>query len=255
MTSVTNRVKSVPQPRGGYLSSKLFVKQQLDSKRELVDEPNMRGGSALGITVDYFSRFMLGENPRQAWQISLAGAEMIDQSETADKLLAQITGLNDQSLQAAYRLAGFDVVRRSGLAHFQNVMGPDFELSTADLTNLTILVERVMAFFDQFGKPIHSGMVFAGGYTNVISTGDADFMASETLWDLKVVKSNVLNKNNKLQILVYYLMGLHSIDEADYLQLDSIGFFNPRENAVYRCKISTIPDEVIDEVTTKVIGY
>ena len=52
--------------------------------------------------------------------------------------------------------------------------------------------------------------LFEGGYTNTVSAGDGDFTTADTLWDFKVSKMPV-KKENTLQLLMYWRMGLHSI--------------------------------------------
>ncbi|MHA8111302.1 hypothetical protein ACYATP_07475 [Lactobacillaceae bacterium Melli_B4] len=255
MVNVTSRVKQVTQPRGGYVPSKLFKKIPLDDDYTLNPNEDSHKGTLIGLTVDYFSRFLLGASKQSSWGVSLIGADTLNATETADQLLSEIDGLNDQSLQAAYRLSGFDVAKRANSSDYRDVMGPEFTLSAPELSNLKILINRVMHFFNKFGKPTKSGMTFQGGYSPVISSGDADFMTIDTLWDLKVLRSNTLDKKYKLQILVYYLMGLRSFDEADYQSIEYIGLFNPRENVAYRCDINDIPEEVIRAVENDVIGY
>lgn len=85
---------------------------------------------------------------------------------------------------------------------------------------------------------IQDGFTFEGGYTDIITTGDGDFLTENTLWDFKVTKTNPTNKHT-LQLLVYYLMGKQS--KHDYFDnIDSIGIFNPRLNNAYTLDIDTL---------------
>ncbi|PFD55467.1 hypothetical protein CN271_31405, partial [Bacillus cereus] len=59
---------------------------------------------------------------------------------------------------------------------------------------------------------------------------------------------------NRTQLLIYYLMGVHSI-HSEFKQIENLGIFNPRLNKVYLLPISTISNEIINEVNTTVIGY
>lgn len=54
---------------------------------------------------------------------------------------------------------------------------------------------------------------------------------------------------------MYYLMGVHSIHEEDFLDIENIGIFNPRLNTVYLLKISDISQETIKAVSEQIIGY
>lgn len=49
-------------------------------------------------------------------------------------------------------------------------------------------------------------------------------------------------------------MGVHSI-HTEFKQIENLGIFNPRLNKVYLLPISTISNEIINEVNTTVIGY
>ena len=49
-------------------------------------------------------------------------------------------------------------------------------------------------------------------------------------------------------------MGLHS-KNLDFSKINKIGIYNPRLNKIYIKLIEDIPAEIIDEVSTKVIGY
>lgn len=49
-------------------------------------------------------------------------------------------------------------------------------------------------------------------------------------------------------------MGCHSI-HPEFKNIKKLGLFNPRMNKVYIAAIASIPQAVIDEVSTEVIGY
>ena len=49
-------------------------------------------------------------------------------------------------------------------------------------------------------------------------------------------------------------MGLHSI-HPEFKNIEFLGIYNPRLNCVYRLNVTQIPNEVISEVSAKVIGY
>ena len=48
---------------------------------------------------------------------------------------------------------------------------------------------------------------FEGGYTNIVSSGDGDYLTEDTLWDFKVSKEEPKSKYT-LQLLMYYIMGV-----------------------------------------------
>lgn len=115
------------------------------------------------------------------------------------------------------------------------------------------MVERSLCFFDLYGPLVKDGFNFLGGYTDTIDKGDGDFLTKDTLWDFKVTKT-APNKDHTLQVLVYYIMGLHSYD-PDFLSIENLGFYNPRKNIVYQLPVFDIPLELIQTVEREVIGY
>lgn len=123
----------------------------------------------------------------------------------------------------------------------------------AAISNIRLMVERSLKFFEEYGPVVLDAPTFEGGYTEIVSAGDGDFLTEDTLWDFKVSKKPPTNKHT-LQALMYFLMGKHSIhDEFD--SVENIGFYNPRLNTVYRMAVSDIAPEVIEEVESEVIGY
>jgi len=65
---------------------------------------------------------------------------------------------------------------------------------------------------------------------------------------------SVNNSGYTLQLLVYYIMGMHSIHK-EFKSIKNLGIYNPRMNKVYTIDIGTISKLVIVEVSKEVIGY
>ncbi|MEX2804698.1 hypothetical protein AB3329_06235 [Streptococcus sp. H31] len=250
MVSVTQRISAIKQPRGGYLPSKMFAVQELTDGKELNEVENLHA-VLIGICVDYLTRFMNGAAKEEAFRVSLAGAILIEKHKIASKLLDGVIGLDDSSIINACKLSGFDVVYRLGRARYKPVeeISPD----KATIDNIRIMVERSLAFLEKFGPVKKDGFSFEGGYTDTIDSGDGDFLTADTLWDFKVSKRDI-NKDQTLQLLVYYLMGVNSIYD-EFQMIDKLGIFNPRQNKVYLLKIDKIPDETIELISSDVIGY
>ena len=250
MASVTQRIANVQQPRGGYLPMRLFRKEKLDDRLVLNEKENI-SAALVGMAVDYLTRFMTGDEAEKAFHISLLGAEIIGESNQAKRLLAKVTGLDDRSITAACKLVGFDVCCRASSAAYKPVqeINPD----AATIENIRIMVDRSLYFWDVYGPVIYSDITFEEGYTQTVGEGDGDFVTEDTLWDFKVSKTAPTSKHS-LQILMYYIMGLHSTHE--YLKhISNLGFFNPRLNMVYICPVSSISSEVIAEIEDQVICY
>ena len=110
-----------------------------------------------------------------------------------------------------------------------------------------------MDFFKQNGPVIKFEYKFDGGYTKVISAGDGDFMTEDTLWDFKVSKNEPTNQHT-FQLLIYYIMGLHSI-YPEYKKIKYLGIYNPRLNKSYKYSVDKLSSETIQRIEEEVIGY
>ena len=94
------------------------------------------------------------------------------------------------------------------------------------------MVNRGVNFLKRFSE-VKTGMTFEGGYTNIVVNGDCDYLTDNSLIDFKVLRGNVTN-NHTLQILMYYLMGLHSINSSEFQKVKWLALFNPRKNVVFK---------------------
>ena len=250
MASVTQRIKEIKQPKGGYISPSSMQKIQLKDDFELNEFENIHA-SLIGLVVDYMTRYLNGTPKEKAFFISLLGAEKITETKNAKYLLDKIQGLDDESIICACKLVGYDVCFRAGIAFYKPVV--DINPDNNTIFNIKIMIERSLNFFTQYGPIIQDGITFEGGYTSTINAGDADFLTENTLWDFKV--SNSAPKTaHTLQLLVYYLMGKRS-NNSNFNSINNIGIFNPRKNVIYLKSISEIDTEIIKEVEQKVICY
>lgn len=256
MYSVVQRINAIKQPRGGYIPPKMLTATQLGTGEEELQETDFPAGLT-GMAVDYLSRFTLGDAPEEAFHISLLGAQALQNAtgipavEQALGYCSEITGLDDASITRACQLSGYDVCFRAGLMGYKPV--EDIQPDEAAISNIRTMVERSLNFFEQYGPVVLDGPTFEGGYTDVVSTGDGDFLTEDTMWDFKVSKKPPTNKHT-LQVLMYYLMGKHSIHK-EFDSVDKIGFFNPRLNTVYQMSVSDISPETIKTIEEEVIGY
>ena len=262
MYSVTKRISMIKQPYGGYLNKKQFDIIAIDDGIILNETENIHG-SLVGLAVDYLTRFMMGTSVEEAFKISLQGAMCLDlflnsvtgkkgiALKNAQKLLKGIKGLDDESISNACKLVGYDVCFRAGIIGYRPVeeINPDFNT----IRNIVVMVQRSLVFWERYGPIIKDGFTFEEGYTDIISSGDGDYLTKDTLWDFKVSKDEPKSKYT-LQLLVYYLMGCHSI-HPEFDKIEKLGIFNPRKNKVYLAKISMISPEVMEKVSREVIGY
>ena len=250
MVSVTQRIKQIKQPRGGYLPIKTFTVTTLDDGQGLNPEESIVA-SLVGTAVDYLSRYMDGTSVEEAFEISLLGARAMRMEAKVFGLLDDVKELDDLSIIKACQLAGFDSAFRADPLAYRPVekIVPD----QATIANIRIMVERSLSFFKAFGPVTADGFTMEGAYTATVTTGDGDFLTKDTLWDFKVTTSKP-NKDHTLQLLIYYLMGRRSI-HPEFQTIENLGIFNPRQNTIYQLPISEISDQVIKEVETNVIGY
>ena len=262
MYSVTKRISMVKQPYGGYLNKKQFDITTIDDGKILNEKENIHA-SLIGLAVDYLTRFLMGTSAEEAFKISLQGALCLDlflnnasdkkglALRNAKKLLKGIKGLDDESVNNVCKLVGYDVCFRAGIMGYKPVeeINPDSDT----IGNIVIMVERSLTFWKEYGPIIKDGFTFEGGYTDIVSSGDGDYLTRDTLWDFKVSKEEPKSKYT-LQLLMYYIMGCHSI-HPEFKQIEKLGIFNPRKNKVYIANISLISPEIIEKVSRDVIGY
>ena len=249
MSSVTKRVKEIKQPRGGLVRPRDFEVIKFEDNKVLLEE-NLYGGTVATV-VDYMTRFIIEGSVEKAFEISIKGAKVVNQQGKATRLIDQIKGIDDTSIKAACKLVGYDVCYRQGGYHFKGVdaLVPDENT----INNIKVMIERSQAFIDKYGPIVKYGFTFKGGYTDIVTTGDGDFLTKDTLWDFKVSKQSPTTAHT-LQLLMYYLMGKRSV-YREFDNITKIGIFNPRLNAVYIMDTDKIPDNVIGTVEKDIIGY
>lgn len=205
----------------------------------------------IGLTVDYLTRLLLNPSAgaKEAFKISLMGANRANKLMLAKMLVDQIHDLDDQSIAAAINLVKYDSVLRSGFIPEDTILVPDEDT----IYNVKEMVTRSLNFFEKYGPVKLDSFTFPGGYIDKITSGDGDFLTADTLWDFKVLKANI-KPQHTLQLLVYYLMGINSIHDK-FQSLKKLGIFNPRLNMVYSMELNSIPEEMIKLVSKDVVGY
>lgn len=257
MLSVTQRIKSVSQPRGGYVPKSLFTVETYNDFNELKDV-NVTLSSIQGMAVDYLTRFMITKDKVKSFAISIEGAKKIDDAYENDNeirkvlsLLDKITGLDRESVINACKIVCYDSAFRMGLKSYQPA--EDVEFSDELFENIPILVNRCLLFIEKVGPIIKDEVTFEGGYTALVSSGDGDYLTQNVLIDLKVSK-NAFSIKWSLQLLMYYILGIHSIYK-EFLNIKKLCIFNPIKNKSYICNINDISNETKFKVSHDVLGY
>lgn len=268
MTSVTQRIKQIKQPRGGYIPPKLMEVHELEDGQELASSENIHP-ALMGMVIDYLTRLAGGTPAHEVFTVGLAGARTLGGQDwqTANALADSLVPgeINDASIGAACRLANYDVVRRVG-AHMYNpnaTVVPD----AATMGNIKIMVGRSLDFFEQWGPVVRDGFTFEGGYTDTVLTGDGDFLTHDTLWDFKVSVKGSTNIFT-LQLAMYLMLGLRSAlanrDQdsglgvgynREFLPVRQLGIFNPRLNTIYRLRTIAVSEEIWRAIAETVVGF
>lgn len=269
MSSVTVRIKEIKKediirPRGGYVPLSDFDITEKDDGNILQSE-NI-SPSLVGTVVDYMTRYMVCGSKEEAFFISIMGykrkimlkgkmavLEDFENKTDAMSLCKNIRNLTDKSIISACRLATYDIwVRNPMVAMARDI--PFVEPDMQTIQNIRTMVERSLAFFEEYGKITANGFNFeTDGYTDLVTSGDGDFLTKDTLWDFKVSKSKP-SSDDILQIIMYYYMGKHS-KKSIFDDIQYIGIFNPRLNTVYRFKMDNIFPKFKKIIETKIIGY
>lgn len=261
--SVTQRIKGIKgtvnpigQPYGGFLPVKTMEKVILSDQKPPFDHTQEQpSAGTIGTAVDYLTRFNLTQDAQASFHISLLGANRLEKIPMAEDLLANLHGLDDTSIKAALRLAGFDVAYRAGLAGYRPV--EDMVISTEAVANIRWMVERSLFFFEKYGPIVCDEPTFSpDGYTRIVWYGDGDFTTATTMWDFKTSIKPPTSAHT-LQLLMYWIMARMSGQEQ-YNTLTSIGIYNPRMDTVWQYHLDPAnPEDVerIRNVRDYVLGY
>ena len=252
MYSVTYRIKEVQQPRGGFLPISQFECINLDDEESYILHDECYNPSLLGTVVDYLTRFMLTKDAFMSFHFSVIAAESVKGKGFVQQLCSSITGLGKDSILSACELASYDVFYRNPInALTYSYSAPD----EYTISHIRRMVERsVKAIMED--HPLQMiGITFEEGYSEIVSSGDADYLTENTLWDMKVSKRQQPTAEETLQLLMYYIMGCHSIHSEQFKKLSYIAIFNPRYNSIFRCSIQNISAELIQYIEDNVICY
>ncbi|WP_424320442.1 hypothetical protein ACPD8N_06675 [Lacticaseibacillus chiayiensis] len=103
MAKVTQRIKQIKQPRGGYINPKVMQAREYDDGRSLSDKENL-AATTMGLVVDYMTRFMLNHDVLEAFDIPIRGARIFGRENDVMQQLNLIKGLDDVSIKAAARI-------------------------------------------------------------------------------------------------------------------------------------------------------
>lgn len=288
---ITQYNSEVGQPRGGLIKPSMMTCTAIDDEHSVLDHKieNLHA-SVIGMAVDYLSRLArvrtaqdeFSDSVRDVFRVSLRGAERIDAvyagsgvAAAAEDAVASIgffktdrgvvmAVIDDNTVRAACQLAGYDMGGRNDPRLWNPEHGAAGRVpDQITITHVAIMLARTQAFFAEYGPVTQDGFVFAdpmrfllgerGGYTDLVDSGDGDFLTADTLWDMKVSASKP-TKDHTLQLLMYFLMGKESGLPA-FAELTHVGLFNPRLGTIHRLAVADVPLGTIETIRRDVIGY
>ena len=253
MLSVKKRIKTITQPRNGFLPRASFQSITHDDGLAIDTTPAsyLAYTSTQGTAVDYLTRFLCGAPKEKAFAIPLLGAQVVGEVDQASELLKRIHGLNRSSIVAACQLTGYDAAYRRGESFFRGTQSikPDRTI----ISNIETMVHRSLSFLEKHKPVVSVGFTFEGGYTTLVSSGDGDFLTADGLWDFKTSQREPTPEDT-LQILMYYILGYHSV-YPEFKRLNTIGIFNPYLYRSYEIRVEEIPDAVLRQVSHDVLGF
>lgn len=260
-TTVTGRIREVKQPRGGLIKKSDFTKELLHPDSQFISLTDESLTPALvGLTVDYLTRYQL-YGATEAFAISRIGLHNLEIStgHFGDQFFfAEIAklkhDLDQTTILTAAQLASFDTFYRTGYGNPYSYR--NLKLNEITYEHIKTMVFRTLNFLQQKTdeKQLVTDFNFDGGYTQTIVNGDGDFHDDHGLWDLKVSKQQFSTKWS-LQIVIYYLMGLHSYDAEIYQKMQTLGIYNPRYDVLMSLATNKLTPELRQYIDTNIIGY
>lgn len=257
MSTVTNRVGQIKK-QSRFLKLKDFEQVYFEDGLSLSDDVSV-SAPLIGTVVESLSEFLLGQDKNEVFKEAAYGFYLFTKTRkenndevlgSIEEILSNIKGLDKESIQYACLLSNYELYFRS--SYYVPVTIENIDDET--IKNIEILVNRTVKYFSDNTTFVTSGVTFEGAYNDVIKKGDMDILTEDGLWDIKVKKSHIQTKDS-LQLLTYYVLGLHSDKKDMFTRLNKIGVFNPKLNLAYTINVSDIPQETISNVEKEVIGY
>lgn len=265
MVNVTERIRQVQQPRGGFLNPRTMEIRELGGAA-LDHTVESVHTSVVGSAVELLTRIATGTPVKEAlsWEGIVAtragtqayseARQLIDEMDYTVALYAEEDGdelLSDDLLVAACRLVS---LLSAAHGHWQY----DPRTPTADVDELTIehirtMVTRSVAFFRHYGPVLAHGLVVTGAAEGTVDWGEVDFLTADTLWDFKVIVKPPSSVHT-LQLLMLWIMGTRQ-PRPEFKAVVHVGLFNPRQNVVYRISVDAIAPDTIAAIASEVLGY
>lgn len=250
--TVSDRLKTVKQPEGGFLNPALMTLTVLGEGAEVLNRGEAINPDLAETAVYYLWMFMLGRPADRAFNTCVYAALLEDKDDIAFELISGIKKLDRESVVNAVNVCGFDVCYKAEVPYSEvDMMTPD----DATIDNIIMMVKRALAFSDEQGIASIGPVGFDGGYSATVRNGFGDFVSVDTIWNFRTSWS-MPDERDTLRVLMYWRLFMHSsCAEAEKQRIRFIGIFNPRRNEVYRIAVANIPDDLIVTLDRDVIEY
>lgn len=255
MASVTKRISQIELSKFDMpIKVSDFVIEKIDNDNLTVDIPIDKRW-LVGLAVDYLVRLNSNPSvkPTDAFNISLQGAKLVNETSKALKLINSLNNdLESKTIKAACKLCGYDVALRQAPLFYKNI--DEINPSATLISSIRVLVERTLHYLSYYGGIKEYGTTFEGGYTDLVDSGDCDYLTGNGLWDLKITDKQMTN-TFILQLLAYYTLGMHSERVDTFKRIKSIGIINPLRSEVYYFKLYKLSNSILNFISHTLLGY
>lgn len=255
MASVTKRISQIELSKFDMpIKVSDFVIEKIDNDNLTVDIPIDKRW-LVGLAVDYLVRLNSNPSvrPTDAFNISLQGAKLVNETSKALKLINSLNNdLESKTIKAACKLCGYDVALRQDPLLYKNI--DEINPSATLISSIRVLVERTLHYLSYYGGIKEYGTTFEGGYTDLVDSGDCDYLTGNGLWDLKITDKQMTN-TFILQLLAYYTLGMHSERVDTFKRIKSIGIINPLRSEVYYFKLYKLSNSILNFISHTLLGY
>lgn len=236
----------------------------------------------MGSAVDYLTRYLLTNDFRKSFKYAIRGVDICvkelkskgdrDYAEEIWRDAVLVGEKHGKSTTRAFNLAWFDSYYRCGIPK------KPYDVEDEDRENLNYMSRSCADFVKTLGDVVDVGTelkndkamttisVMSCGIEPVdIScegiVGDIDILTTKALIDIKTTKgaqkSRVLKSEAKMQMALYYLLGLRSEDEQirqAFERIEKLAFFNPRHGVGYVIDIADIGQKALNAIALSVLG-
>lgn len=192
------------------------------------------------------------------------------------KNLAQIRSYGSvNDIQAIYNMVSYD--------HLNELPADDQErlrilaLSTEDNQQIMTLANRTVQFFKKYDRPLSIGFNLSDYRTSETPAvdGEIDYLGRDGVWDIKTGSWHTrfygnapfitdpsdddgykypVSRRNLLQVILYYLIGLHCHDAGVFENMNYLGIYNARYDMGVKIDIDQLPQTMMHDLEVNTLG-